>query len=399
MGKASRWIRNFLLGKRDEKDNKKINTSILSVYVTTSGSLPPPAPKIKRRWSFGKSPAKGKAHKLSRSMDSAETTQLVMQAKTEFQLQRDRSLALLAIARDKHAAATKIQAAFRSYLARKALCALRSLVKLQALVRGFLVRKQTTATIRCMHALMSIQVRARVQRIQMAEEAQAVVPRLSSVHRNLSQDGDNRKVQKEPLDRNLIESCQVSKSKSGYFNRPKVQRRIEQGFTTYFSGDVSVVRQGQQYEEYFFSSAQNTPRDDRSVITKTRSTRASFTFHHTDTADSASQNYALVPHYMAKTESSRAKTRSQSEPKQRPKRSAQQKSKRTPPVDGTSIQLETQSRDFAPGAKLASQENQEPWFKKLYKSRRSLKDSESDATTSKVTSHSNYSRSLIGYEV
>lgn len=116
MGKASRWIRNFLLGKRDEKDNKKINTSILSVYVTTSSSLPPPAPKIKRRWSFGKSPAKGKAHKLSRSMDSAETTQLVMQAKTEFQLQRDRSLALLAIARDKHAAATKIQAAFRSYL-------------------------------------------------------------------------------------------------------------------------------------------------------------------------------------------------------------------------------------------------------------------------------------------
>lgn len=399
MGKASRWIRNFLLRKRDENDNKKINdASVLSGYVAASSGLPLPTPKIKRRWSFGKSAAKGKAHKLSRSMDLTETTQLVMQARAEFQLQRDRSLALLAIASDKHAAATKIQAVFRSYLARKALCALRSLVKLQALVRGFLVRKQTTATLRCMHALMSIQVRARVQRIQMAEEAQVAVPRRSSVHRNSFQDGYNRKAQKEPLDRNPIESCQVSKSKSGYFNQPKVERRIEQGFTTYFSGDLSVARQGQQYKEYFFSSAQNTPQDNRSVITKTRSRRDSFTFHHTDTAASASQNYALGPHYMANTESSRAKTRSQSEPKQRPKWSAWQKSKQTPSVDGTSTQLGTQLRDLTPGPKLASQENQEPWFVKLYKSKRSVNDSESDTITSTVTTHSNYSRPLIACE-
>ena len=48
--------------------------------------------------------------------------------------------------------------------------ALKGLVKLQALVRGHLVRKQTTATLRGMHALMSIQVRARIKRIKMAEE-------------------------------------------------------------------------------------------------------------------------------------------------------------------------------------------------------------------------------------
>lgn len=54
---------------------------------------------------------------------------------------------------------------------RKALHALRGLVKLQALVRGHLVRKQTTATLRCMHALMAIQVRARIHRIQMQQES------------------------------------------------------------------------------------------------------------------------------------------------------------------------------------------------------------------------------------
>jgi hypothetical protein len=54
--------------------------------------------------------------------------------------------------------------------ARRSLHTLRGLVKLQALVRGHLVRKQTTATLRGMHALMSIQVRARIKKIKMAEE-------------------------------------------------------------------------------------------------------------------------------------------------------------------------------------------------------------------------------------
>lgn len=57
------------------------------------------------------------------------------------------------------------------FQARRALHALRGLVKIQALVRGHLVRKQATATMRGMHALMAIQVRARIHRIQVAEEA------------------------------------------------------------------------------------------------------------------------------------------------------------------------------------------------------------------------------------
>lgn len=57
-----------------------------------------------------------------------------------------------------------------NFQARKALHALRGLVKIQALVRGHLVRKQTSATLRSMHALMAIQVRARINRIQMVEE-------------------------------------------------------------------------------------------------------------------------------------------------------------------------------------------------------------------------------------
>ncbi|KAJ7530569.1 hypothetical protein O6H91_14G008500 [Diphasiastrum complanatum] len=61
-------------------------------------------------------------------------------------------------------AAIKIQAAFRSYLARRALRALKGLVRLQALVRGQFVRRQTTLTMRSMQALLRVQSRLQERR-------------------------------------------------------------------------------------------------------------------------------------------------------------------------------------------------------------------------------------------
>ncbi|XP_073101762.1 protein IQ-DOMAIN 17 isoform X2 [Elaeis guineensis] len=69
-----------------------------------------------------------------------------------------------------HHAAIVIQAAFRGYLARRALKALRGLVKLQALVRGQNVRRQANTTLQCMQALVRVQERVRDQRARLARE-------------------------------------------------------------------------------------------------------------------------------------------------------------------------------------------------------------------------------------
>lgn len=67
-------------------------------------------------------------------------------------------------------AAILIQSYYRGYLSRRALRALKGLVRLQALVRGHNVRKQAQMTMRCMQALVRVQARVRARRLEITHE-------------------------------------------------------------------------------------------------------------------------------------------------------------------------------------------------------------------------------------
>lgn len=126
MGKAGKWIRNFLLGKKEEKF-KKIDTFCTENKSANMGDSQMVCPKVKRRWSFGKlTGGSGRktgmlsGNKFSRSFDSlGDSAKLQMQALSETQAPKSLPTALARVShgtKDKTAAAIKIQAAFRSYL-------------------------------------------------------------------------------------------------------------------------------------------------------------------------------------------------------------------------------------------------------------------------------------------
>ncbi|KAL9259562.1 IQ-DOMAIN 31-like protein [Drosera capensis] len=66
-------------------------------------------------------------------------------------------------------AATKVQAAFRGYLSRRAFKALKGIMRLQALIRGHLVRRQAASTLFCVIGIVRLQAIARGSRIRCAD--------------------------------------------------------------------------------------------------------------------------------------------------------------------------------------------------------------------------------------
>ncbi|KAI3849932.1 hypothetical protein MKW98_026846, partial [Papaver atlanticum] len=82
---------------------------------------------------------------------------------------------------NKDAAATKIQTAFRCYLARMALRALR-VARLKTLMDGQSVKRQATTTLRYMQTLSRVQSQIRGRRIRMSEENQALQKKLQQKH-------------------------------------------------------------------------------------------------------------------------------------------------------------------------------------------------------------------------
>ncbi|KAL2469837.1 IQ-domain 19 [Abeliophyllum distichum] len=457
MGKTSKWIRNFLTGKKD-KEKEKNNANNLQISAgngnhqppTTPISILPTTPKEKRRWSFRRSSAaSAPGQQELNSGDNVAATPSAQAAAMELESDSKKQALALAVATAaaadaavaaakaaaamiqlttaasgrasavEDAAAIKIQSVFRGYLARKALNALKGLVKLQALVRGHLVRKQATTTLRCMQALVTVQERARAQRIRMTEETTKFNNQRQFNHRKSTQEYTFRPSNQDfeenikivEMDHgDLWPSTKGRNSYSNYGQNEKTEHRISthNAYTKPEHQQISPVPSAitdmspkacsGHFDEHSFSTAQSSPRC-YSALSKPDQSRNPSPCPRSEYADSLYSEYPFYPNYMANTESSRAKVRSHSAPKQRPAETFErQPSRRRPSLEGRNVPRAVRMQRSTSHVGSTAQNYHYPWSVKLDRSAVSLKESEC-GSTSTVLTNNNYSRSLVGFDV
>ncbi|KAL7105318.1 hypothetical protein ACP275_07G036500 [Erythranthe tilingii] len=454
MGKTGKWIRNFLIGKKD-KEKEKNDRQIISPAAnngydhhhhrpTTPISIPqqPTTPKEKRRWSFRRSSAAAppsdaipaesdtKKHAMAVAVATAAAADAaVAAAKAAAAVIHLTTASGRSSSAFEDAAATMIQSVFRGYLARKALNALRGLVKLQALVRGHLVRKQATATLRCMQALVTVQSRARAQRLRMAEEIKSIDQRQFH-HRKSTQENKFRNSNQNEYDRGLEENIKIVEMDLGDYNKPVTKARSSysnhRSSTNYqenhhyhhhhqiispsqsaasLAAETSPRACSNHFDDRSFGTPQSSPQCRSStIISKTPPTIPyPNNYPKSDYAESLYSEFPFYPSYMANTESSRAKARSHSAPKQRPvetfERQPSSSGRRRPSLEGRNVPRAVRMQRSSSQVGPASQNYQYPWsVVKLDRSAVSLKDSECGSTSTMLT-NTNYCRSLVGFDV
>lgn len=450
MGKTGRWIKNLLTGKREKERESRSESNHHPVSSNAANEhrpatpTQPTTPKEKRRWSFRRSSAAAdsppvnvtdhhiesdpKRHALAvAAATAAAADAAVAAAKAAAAV-----IQLTAEASNKaeEAAATKIQAVFRAYLARKALNALKGLVKLQALVRGHLVRKQATATLRCMQALVTVQARARAQRLRMAEQTK-YVDQIHFHHRNSTHENrfthSNQDIERSVeenikiVEMDLGQYKAVTKGRNSYSNHTQADRSEHRSSThgtptkqEHFHHhhhqqvspaasaitDISPRTCSNHFEDYSLGTAQSSPQC-YSAVSKPDQPSLPFAYPRSEYAESLYTDYPFYPNYMANTQSSRAKVRSHSAPKQRPVETFERQpstTRRRPSIEGRNVPRAVRMQRSSSHVGSAPHNLHYPWSVKLDRSAVSLKDSEC-GSTSTVLTNTNYCRSLVGFEV
>ncbi|RDY03674.1 Protein IQ-DOMAIN 31, partial [Mucuna pruriens] len=164
MGKSpGKWIKTVLFGKKSSKSsiskgreliNQKEGIVVTSKVPETGLALEPTSNTIAR-------------HEEDLELENKEAEN-VLPGNQEIEIvgSINEDAALDPELMRQEEAATKAQAAFRGYLARRAFRALKGIIRLQALIRGHLVRRQAVATLCSMYGIVKFQALVRGGRVR-----------------------------------------------------------------------------------------------------------------------------------------------------------------------------------------------------------------------------------------
>lgn len=165
--------------KKSKKSKKKSSEKDLEVESKEVQVAVPPIEDVKL------TEAENEQNKQAMSLafaTAAAAGAAVAAAQAAFEVVRLTSMPHYPTKTKEELAAIKIQTAFRGYLARRALRALRGLVRLKTMVQGQSVKRQADSTLRCMQTLARLQSQVRQRRIQMSEDNQALQRQLQQKH-------------------------------------------------------------------------------------------------------------------------------------------------------------------------------------------------------------------------
>ncbi|XAR50991.1 hypothetical protein NMG60_11005480 [Bertholletia excelsa] len=157
------------------KEKSTSPDSLPSETITVPQPLPPPLEEVKLT-EVENEQTKNAYSVAVATAAAAEAAVAAAQAAAE--VARLTAVARFAGKSKEEVAAIEIQTAFRGYLARRALRALRGLVRLKSLVQGLAVQRQTASALRCMQTASRVQSQVQSRRIRMSEENQALQKQL-----------------------------------------------------------------------------------------------------------------------------------------------------------------------------------------------------------------------------
>lgn len=206
MGKSpAKWIKSVLLGKKSTKSNSTKAKDLPLKAANGNGYTAGKEPEFSDTSPLISEPVLVSSHNngtLSEisNLPNGRAIENMVRVGSDTQISPEKLREELA--------AVKAQAAFRGYLARRAFRALKGIIRLQALIRGHLVRRQAVSTLRATWLIVKFQALVRGRNVSFSSAAMQLAVKFGQ-HKyggDKSSDAWKEKLSSHPYVRKLLSS-------------------------------------------------------------------------------------------------------------------------------------------------------------------------------------------------